>query len=317
MEFISAHQHMRVGADGLKWGVESMCAVLSEFGVVIAPSTYYAHRARRGPSKADWTDAQVIDAIWRLRRSNKLFAVLGARKTWIVLRTNGLDVSRCVVERVMREMGWRGACKRRRVRTTIADPAATRAPDRVARHFVAGAPDRLWVADFTYCRTRAGWAYTAFVTDVYARKIVGWKVATEMTQKLVTDAINHGIDTRKRSGATFLDDLIHHSDAGSQYTAVAFTEHLAAEGILPSVGSVGDSFDNALAESVNSSYKTELIDHQPPYPGAAELSLATAEWVAFYNRQRPNGYCQDLTPDRAEALYYHRQRHPHTEEALR
>jgi transposase InsO family protein len=220
-----------------------MCAVLSEFGVVIAPSTYYAHRARRGPSKADWTDAQVIDAIWRLRRSNKLFAVLGARKTWIVLRTNGLDVSRCVVERVMREMGWRGACKRRRVRTTIADPAATRAPDRVARHFVAGAPDRLWVADFTYCRTRAGWAYTAFVTDVYARKIVGWKVATEMTQKLVTDAINHAIDTRKRSGATFLDDLIHHSDAGSQYTAVAFTEHLAAEGILPSVGSVGDSFD--------------------------------------------------------------------------
>ena len=157
----------------------------------------------------------------------------------------------------------------------------------------------------------------AIQTDVYARKIVGWKVATEMTQKLVTDAINHAIDTRKRSGATFLDDLIHHSDAGSQYTAVAFTEHLAAEGILPSVGSVGDSFDNALAESVNSSYKTELIDHQPPYPGAAELSLATAEWVAFYNRQRPNGYCQDLTPDRAEALYYHRQRHPHTEEALR
>ncbi|WP_396885479.1 DDE-type integrase/transposase/recombinase [Mycobacterium sp. SMC-8] len=213
-----------------------MCAVLSEFGVVIAPSTYYAHRARRGPSKADWTDAQVIDAIWRLRRSNKLFAVLGARKTWIVLRTNGLDVSRCVVERVMREMGWRGACKRRRVRTTIADPAATRAPDRVARHFVAGAPDRLWVADFTYCRTRAGWAYTAFVTDVYARKIVGWKVATEMTQKLVTDAINHAIDTRKRSGATFLDDLIHHSDAGSQGGFNWSSQHLDHGGVVwPSV----------------------------------------------------------------------------------
>ena len=147
----------------------------------------------------------------------------------------------------MREMGWRGACKRRRVLTTVADPAAMRAPDRVQRCFVAAAPDRLWVADFTYCRTRAGWAYTAFVTDVYARKIVGWKVATEMTQTLVTDAINHAIDTRKRSGTTFLDSLIHHSDAGSQYTAVAFTEHLAAEGILPSIGSVGDSFDNALA----------------------------------------------------------------------
>ena len=317
MEFISAHQHTRVGADGLKWGVESMCAVLSEYGVMIAPSTYYSHRARGGPSKADWADAQVIDAIYRLRQSNPLYRVLGARKTWIVLRTNGLDVSRCVVERVMREMGWRGACKRRRVRTTIADPAAVRAPDRVQRRFVAEAPDRLWVADFTYCRTRAGWAYTAFVTDVYARKIVGWKVATEMTQRLVTDAINHAIDARKRSGTTALESLIHHSDAGSQYTAIAFTERLAAEGILPSVGSVGDSFDNALAESVNSSYKTELIDHQPLYPGAPELPRAPAEWVAFKNRQRPNGYCQDLTPDRAEALYYHRQRHPQTEEALR
>ena len=137
MEFISAHQHKRVGADGLKWGVESMCAVLNEYGVTIAPSTYYAHRARRGPSKADWADAAVIDAIWQLRRSQRLYRVLGARKTWIVLRTNGIDVSRCVVERVMREMGWRGACKRRRVRTTVADPAATRAPDRVARRFVA------------------------------------------------------------------------------------------------------------------------------------------------------------------------------------
>lgn len=143
MEFISAHQHQRVGADGLKWGVESMCAVLSEYGVTIAPSTYYAHRARCGPAKADWVDAQVIDAIYRLRRSNPLYRVLGARKTWIVVRANGLDVSRCVVERVMREMGWRGACKRRRVRTTIADPAATRAPDRVQRRFVAQAPDRL------------------------------------------------------------------------------------------------------------------------------------------------------------------------------
>jgi hypothetical protein len=167
----------------------------------------------------------------------------------------------------------------------------------------------------SYYRTRAGWAYTAFVTDVYARKVVGWKVATEMTQKLVTDAINYAIHSRKRSGATNLAYLIHHSDAGAQYTAVAFTEHLALEGILPSIGTVGDSFDHALVESVKSSYKTELIDHQPLYPGATELSLATDEWVAFYNRKRPNGYCQDLTPDRTEALYYHRHRHPHTEDA--
>lgn len=149
-----------------------MCAVLSDYGVTIALSTYYAHRARRGPSKADWADAQVIEPIWRLRQSQTLYKVLGARTTWIVLRTNGSDASRCVVERVMREMGWRGACNRRRVQITVADPAATRAPDRVARRFVAEASDRLWVADFTYCRTRAGWAYTAFVIDVYARKKV-------------------------------------------------------------------------------------------------------------------------------------------------
>jgi putative transposase len=178
VEFISAHQHKRVGADGPKWGVESMCAVC------------------RGPSKADWAEAAVIDAIWRLRQSHALFKVLGAVRRGLCCAPNGIDVSRCVVERVMREMGWRGACKRRQVRTTVADPTATRAPDRVRRRFVAGAPDRLWVADFTYCRTRGGWAYTAFVTDVYARKIVGWKVATEMTQKLVTDAINHAIDPR-------------------------------------------------------------------------------------------------------------------------
>lgn len=126
-----------------------MCAVLTEFGVVIAPSTYYSHRARRGPSKAEWTDAQVIDAIWRLRQSQTLYKALGVRTTWIVLRANGLNVSRCVVERVMREMGWPVACMRRRVRTTVSDLAATRTPDRVRRRFVAEAPDRLWVADFT------------------------------------------------------------------------------------------------------------------------------------------------------------------------
>ena len=152
---------------------------------------------------------------------------------------------------------------------------------------------------------------------MYARKVVGWKVASEMTRQLVIDAINHAVDVRKRSGTIDLKGLIHHSDAGSQYTAVAFTENLAAEGILPSIGTVGDSYDNALAESINSSYKNELVDNEPLYPGMTELSLATAEWVAFYNRERPNGYCDDLTPDRAEELYYDRKLHPQTEEAVR
>ena len=141
----------------------------------------------------------------------------------------------------MREMGWQGALKRRRVKTTVADSAADRAPDRVKRRFAAAAPNLLRVADFTYCHTRAGWAYTAFVTDVYARKVVGWKVASEMTRQLVIDAINHAVDIRKRSGATNLTGLIHHSDAGpGQYTAVAFTENLAHEGALPLIGTVGD-----------------------------------------------------------------------------
>lgn len=174
----------------------------------------------------------------------------------------------------------------------------------MGRKFTAAAPNRLWVADFTYCRTVAGWSYTAFVIDVYARKIVGWKVASEMTQQLVTDAINQAIDSRMRSGITDLSDLVHHSDAGSQYTAVAFTQRLADEGILTSIGTVGDSYDNALAESVNADYKNEVVDYGPKYPGMAELSLATAEWVAWYNRERPNTYCCDLTPDRAEELHY-------------
>ncbi|CAN5542668.1 IS3 family transposase [soil metagenome] len=304
MKFIGAHRGHRVGVDGLIWGVEPICAVLSEHGITIAPSTFYEHIGRSGPSTQDLKDDELANHILELREANPLNKRLGSRKSWIVLRGKGVDVARCSVERVMRQRGWRGANKRKTPKTTIANPAAQRAPDRVRRKFTAAAPNRLWVADFTYCRTVAGWAYTAFVIDVYARKIAGWKVASEMTQQLVTDAINQAIDSRKRSGADDLSNLVHHSDAGSQYTAVAFTQRLADEGILPSIGTVGDSYDNALAESVNSDYKNELVDYGPRYPGMAELSLATAEWVTWHNRERPNTYCCDLTPDRAEELHY-------------
>lgn len=293
-----------MGADGLIWGVEPICAVLTEHGITIAPSTFYEHTGRSGPSKQQIKDDELADHIAELREDNPLNSRLGSRKTWLMVRSKGCDVPRCSVERVMRDRGWRGANKRKTPKTTIANPAAQRAPDRVDRKFTAAAPNRLWVADFTYCRTVAGWSYTAFVTDVYARKIVGWKVASEMTQQLVTDAINQAIDSRKRSGTTTLCDLVHHSDAGAQYTAVAFTQRLADEGILPSIGTVGDSYDNALAESVNADYKNELVDYGTRYPGMAELSLATAEWVAWYNRERPNTHCCDLTPDRAEELHY-------------
>lgn len=291
-----------------------MCTVLSEHGWPIAPSTYYEH-ITRGPSERMLTDARVIDAIYTLRATQPFMRVLGSRKTWIVLRSRGVDVARCTVERVMREMGWRGASKKKRPRTTIANPANPRAADLVDRQFYAGAPNRLWVADFTYCRTETGWAYTAFVIDVFARKIVGWKVASEMTADLVTAAINNAIDNRNRCGVTDLSNL-DHSDAGSQYTAIAFGQCLAEAGIAASIGSVGDSYDNALAESVNADYKNELVDEQPLFHGATELGLATAEWVAFYNRDRPHSYCHDLTPDAAEQLHYDRLRTLNPEEAL-
>lgn len=304
-----------MGADGLVWGVDSMCAVLREHGIRIAPSTYYEH-INREPSTRMRRDARVIDAIYTLRVNQPLMRVLGSRKIWIVLRSKGCDVGRCTVERLMGEMGWYGASKKKGIRTTTPNAAHERAEDLVERRFTAVAPNRLWVADFTYCRTLSGWAFTAFVTDVFARKIVGWKVASEMTTNLVASAIDNAIAFRKRSGVTDLSALVHHSDAGSQYTAIAFGRRLADEGIAASIGSVGDSYDNALAESVNADYKNELVDNQPRYPGAAELSLATAQWVAFYNRERPHRYCHDLTPDYAEQLHYDRMRALNPEEAL-
>ena len=294
-----------MGTDGLVWGVEPICAVLSEHGICIAPSTYYEHIGRR-PSARMLTDARVIDALYTLRCAQPLMRVLGSRKTWIVLLSNGIDASRCTVERVMREMGWRGALKKKNPRTTIADPSAQRVPDLVKRQFRAVAPNRLWVADFTYCRTKSGWVFTAFVVDVFARKIVGWKTSSQMSKNLVTDAVNFAIESRKRSGTIMFSALIHHSDAGSQYTALTFGQRLTEEGIMASIGTVGQSYDNALAESINADYKNELVDNGPLYPGMAELVLATAEWVAFYNRVRPNTYCCDLTPDRAEELHYAR-----------
>lgn len=162
----------------------------------------------------------------------------------------------------------------------------------------------------------SGWAFTAFVIDVFARKIAGWKVASEMTTHLVDAAITNAIDCRKRSGVVDLSELVHHSDAGSQYTAIAFGQRLAEARIAASIGTVGDSYDNALAESVNADYKNELVDNGPRYPGAAELSLATAQWVAFYNRERPHSYCYDLTPDHAEQLHYDRMRTLYPEDAL-
>ena len=286
-----------------------MCAVLTEHGLPIAPSTYYDH-ITRGPSSRDYRDAWVINMIHDIRTRERFAIVLGARKMWVLLNSRGFQVARCTVERLMALMGWQGAIKGRRPRTTRPNPGHDRAPDLVRRRFLAEAPNRLWVCDFTYCRTRSGMVYTAFVTDVYARRIVGWKCSTSMTSDLVEDAVNHAISERNRAGTADFEALVHHSDAGSQYTAVAFTTVLAEHGITPSIGTVGDSYDNALAESINASYKTEFVDRET-CDGHRDLELGTAEWVHWYNHERPNGYCNDLTPSHAERIYYDRQRVTH------
>jgi putative transposase len=210
--FIDEHKGHRVG-DGLRWGVESMCAVLSEHGATIAPSTYYASQART-PSARDRRDEQLKEQIAQVHRDN--YGVYGARKVWLELNRQGIPVARCTVERLLGELGLRGARRGRKVRTTRSDPAAARPPDRVHRNFAPRAPNQLWVADFSYVSTWSGMVYVAFVIDAYARRILGWRVATSMTTTLVLDALDHAVWTRRRAGATDLAGLIHHSDAGSQ-----------------------------------------------------------------------------------------------------
>lgn len=237
MAFIEAHKDRSEG--GLRWGVEPICAVLGEHGIQVAPSTYYEAR-NRGPSKREQSDERwkaVIAAAWAKRK------VLGARKLWLALRREGHDIARCTVERLMRELGLEGARRGRRTVTTRPDPRDTRPEDLVEREFVAAGPDELWVADFTYVPTWSGTVYVAFVFDVYSRRILGWRAATSMRTDLVLDCLEMALWTRRTSGVTDLSGLVHHTDAGSQYTSIAFTDRLIEHGIDPSVGSVGDAYD--------------------------------------------------------------------------
>jgi len=223
---------------------------------------------------------------------------------WLHLRQAGHEVARCTVERLMKVLGLAGAQRGKVKRTTIADPAAARAKDLVNRDFAPLAPNRLRVADFTYVSTQAGWVYVAFVIDAYARRILGWKVSTSMTTDLVLAAINQAIFTRKREGVKDLAGLIHHNDAGSQYTSVRFTGRLLEEGIDPSIGTVGDAHDNSLAESINGLYKTELIKPRRPWRNAAHVSAETASYVDWFNNKRLYEYCGDIPPARLEQIYY-------------
>lgn len=307
--FIDEHVGVREG-EGLRWGVESICAQLTRLGAPIAPSTYYECRSAR-PSKRKLRDAQLRALIAKVHAEN--YGVYGARKVWLQLNrerpVGAPPVARCTVERLMGELGLRGAVRGKVKRTTIADPAAKRPGDLVRRRFEPLAPDRLWVADFTYVSTWSGWVYVAFVIDAYARRIIGWRTSTSMTAQLVLDAIDHAIWTRGREGRPVADVIAHH-DHGRQYTSVAYSERLAANGIRPSTGAVGSSYDNALAETINGLYKTELIKPRAPWRTVDQVEVATAEWVDWYNHRRIYQHAGDVPPATTETAHYARQPDP-------
>ena len=279
-------------------GVEPICRLLP-----IAPSTYHAHvAARRDPAKRSARrnrDDALCPEIARVHAEN--FSVYGVRKVWRQLRREGVAIARCTVERLMRAMGLRGAVRGRAVKTTVQNPALPCPLDRVNRQFHAPAPDRLWVSDFTYVATWQGFVHVAFVIDAYARRIVGWRVSRTATAGFVLDALEQAIHQRRPAKDT---GLVAHSDRGSQYLALRYTERLAEAGIAPSVGSVGDSFDNALAETVIGLFKTEVIRRRGPWRSLEAVEFATLEWVHWFNHRRLLGPIGHIPPAEAEARFH-------------
>ncbi len=278
------------------FGVESICRLLQ-----VAPSAYWRHAARtRNPalrSARDRRDEMLIPHIERVWHAN--LRVYGADKVWRELRREGITVARCTVERLMRRLGLRGAVRGKPVRTTVGDRTVPCPLDRVHRQFRADRPNKLWVSDFTYVSTWQGFVYVAFVIDVFARRIVGWRVSSSMQTDFVLDALEQALYARRPQ-----DGLIHHSDRGSQYVSIRYSDRLAEAGIEPSVGSKGDSYDNALAETINGLYKAELIHRRTPWKTREAVELATLEWVSWFNHHRlmePLGY---IPPAEAEANYY-------------
>lgn len=278
------------------YGVEPMCAVLP-----IAPSTYYEQKARQADParvpKRIQRDRQLGEEIRRVWEEN--FCLYGARKVWRQLNREGIQVARCTVERLMRSMGLQGVVRGKRIRITVGDEKACRPADLVNRQFVANRPNELWVADFTYVATWKGFVYVAFVIDVFARMIVGWRVSASMNTELTLDALDQALWAR-----TVTSGLVHHSDLGSQYLAIRYSERLADEGINPSVGSAGDSYDNALAESVIGLFKTEVIRRKGPWKSLELVEYATLEWVDWFNNRRLLAPIGNIPPVELESAYY-------------
>jgi len=291
VRFIDAHREA--------YGVEPICAVLP-----IAPSTYHEWKRReRDPSRRpartqrDGALRPEIQRVWEATRRR-----YGGKKVWKELRREGRDVARCTVQRVYKAMGLRGVVRGRRVVTTVPEPLAHRPQDLVQRNFTATRPNQLWVSDLTYVPTWRGFVYVAFVTDAFSRRIVGWRATTSLRTDLALDALEQALYDREVDGP-----LVHHSDRGSQYLAIRYTDRLLEAGIESSVGSRGDAYDNALAETINGLYKTEVIHHLGPWKGLEDVEYATLEWVAWYNSARlmePLGY---VPPAEYEDQYHRAQ----------
>jgi len=288
--FIDAHRDA--------YGVEPICRVLP-----IAPSTWHEHAARRAdpsrlPARAK-RDEVLKEEVRRVFDEN--FGVYGVRKVWRQMKREGFDIARCTVARLMKSMGLQGVIRGKPVKTTISDKAAPCPLDKVNRQFQAPAPNRLWVSDFTYVSTWRGFVYVAFVIDAYARRIVGWRVSRTAHAGFVLDALEQALhDRRPIHGG----GLVHHSDRGVQYVSIKYTERLAEAGIEPSVGSVGDSYDNALAETINGLYKTEVIHRRGPWRSFEAVEFATLEWVDWFNSRRLLEPIGNIPPAEAEERYY-------------
>ncbi|MDH2357732.1 IS3 family transposase [Bradyrhizobium sp. SSUT112] len=279
-------------------GVEPICKVLP-----IAPSTYHAHVAkRRDPAKLSARARQDAALKIEVRRVfDQNFSVYGARKVWRQLKREGFDVARCTVSRLMRDMGLQGVIRGKSVKTTISDKAAPCPLDHVNRQFRAPRPNVLWLSDFTYVATWTGFVYVAFVIDAYARRIVGWRASRTAHAGFVLDALEQALHDRRpvhRGG------LVHHSDRGSQGVSIKYTERLAEAGVEPSVGSVGDSYDNALAETINGLYKAEVIHRRGPWRSFEAVEFATLEWVDWFNNRRLLEPIGNIPPAEAEQRYY-------------
>jgi putative transposase len=292
-----------------RFGVEPICRVLTEHRVKIAPSGYYAFKARPASARAR-SDAELVVQIERVFWDRKLGrGISGARKVWRLLRRGGIVVARCTVERLMRQQSLRGIRRGKQFITTKADGAAFRPLDHVQRCFRADRPNQLWVVDFTYVPTWSGMAFTAFVTDVFSRRIVGWRTMDRMPTDLPLDAPEMALWVRDRAGED-VTGVIQHSDAGAQYTAIRYAERLADAGAIASIGSVGDSYDNALAETVVGLYKTECVKIDGPFRTADELELATLSWIHWFNEDRLHSSIGYLTPIEKENEYYRENNSP-------